>query len=370
MSNSADIIVIGGGMAGVSVAANLCKYAHVIVLETEKHIGYHSTSRSAAMFIRNYGSSVLRELNKHSYLCFSNLQQLLDQCLLSTRAELLIAGEEESEQFESYLKHSDGIEQLDREQALALCPALIKEKIHLAAIEREAADIDVDLLLQFYASQFKSSKGELHLNSQVDELTFQNQQWRVKTTSGIFSAPIIINAAGAWSDVIAEKANLTTLGMTPKRRSAALIKVEEYSNVDDWPLVVSASESWYAKPQSGLLIVSPADEEPVQPHDAWPEDMVLAEGLHRFQQYMNIAVNRIEHSWAGLRTFVEDNNPVVGFSDQAEGFFWLAGQGGYGIQTAPVLAQLSADLILNCQSDLSDDLIKALSPNRELDRSG
>ena len=363
---TADIIVIGAGMAGLSAAASLAQDAEVVVLEAEKQIGYHSTSRSAAMLIRNYGSEVLRQLNQHSYQLYQQLEQELDQSILSIRGELIVASEQEAEKLDAYLKLSSDVQALDVDQAIKLCPALRKDKIVKAAIEPEAADIDVDLLLQHYVRKLKSFAGEILLESNVNALQYDNQCWQVETSCGKISAPIVINASGAWADTIAEKAGVPRVGVMPLRRSAAIIKADGFENVDRWPVVVSVSENWYAKPQSGMLIVSPADEDLVEPHDAWPEDMVLAQGLHRFEQFMAIEVKRIESSWAGLRTFVKDRNPVVGFSEQAPGFFWLAGQGGYGIQTAPVLAQISCDLILNAEQQWPVELIGSLSPERDL----
>ena len=362
---SADIIVIGGGMAGISAASRSSEQADVIVLEAESQPGYHSTSRSAAMFILNYGNQVLRGLNRHSKRLYKELEQVLGGgSLLNPRGELIVAGENEIELFEQYLSITDELDIIDVDEAVELCPALRKDKIYKAAIERGASDIDVDALLQHYIRQLKTNNGRIENNCKVESLIHENNHWQVNTSNGLYSAPIVVNAAGAWADQVVSLAGLDPVGLTPKRRSAALIKVPEYQNIDRWPLVLSASESWYAKPQSGLLIVSPADEDPVEPHDAWPEDIVLAEGIDRFQQFMGIEVNHIEHSWAGLRTFAPDKNPVVGFSSQAEGFFWLVGQGGYGIQTAPVLAQLSADLILNRKPHISDELVQALSPDR------
>ncbi len=362
---SADVVVIGGGMAGISAASRLAEQAEVIVLEAESQPGYHSTSRSAAMFILNYGNQVLRGLNLHSKRLYDELEQALGKgSLLNPRGDLMIAGVNEVEQFERYLGNSTGLDIIDVEEAIELCPALRKNKVQKAAIERGAADIDVDTLLQHYIRQLKLNSGQIEYNCKVESLAHKSNHWQIGTSNGLFSAPIVVNAAGAWADQVAVLAGLDPVGLIPKRRSVALIKVSEYENIDHWPLILSASESWYAKPQSGLLIVSPADEDPVEPHDAWPEDLVLAEGIDRFQQFMDIEVNHIEHSWAGLRTFAPDKNPVIGFSSQAINFFWLAGQGGYGIQTAPVLAQLSADLILNRTPYISDELVQALSPNR------
>lgn len=363
---TADVIVIGAGMAGLSVAASVAEHSKVLVLETERHTGYHSTSRSAAMMIQNYGSDVLRRLNRRSYQLYKRLEIELEQTLLHTRGELIVAANEEAEKLEDYLQMSAGLVELDTRQAIQLCPALRREAVARVAHEPEAADIDVDLLLQYYIRRLKSFSGEIFLESKVTTLVNRHQCWQVDTASGRFSAPLIINAAGAWSDQVAASANLEPVGMMPLKRSAAVIKADGYDDVDRWPLVLGISENWYAKPQSGMLIVSPADEQAVEPHDAWPEDIVLAEGLHRLGQFMDISVRRIESSWAGLRTFARDRNPVVGFSEQSEGFFWLAGQGGYGIQTAPVLAKLACDMIMGEADQWPSDLVAALAPGRKM----
>jgi D-arginine dehydrogenase len=186
----------------------------------------------------------------------------------------------------------------------------------------------------------------------------------VETPAGAFEAPVIVNAAGAWADEVARLAGIRPLGLTPKRRSAAILPPPEGVDVTGWPLVASVSMAWYAKPDAGKFMVSPADEDPVEPHDAWPDDMVLAEGLHRFAQAMDYEITRVERSWAGLRTFAPDGDPVAGFDPEAEGFFWLAGQGGHGVQTSPALAALTADLILGRAPSLPGDVVAALSPGR------
>ena len=176
---------------------------------------------------------------------------------------------------------------------------------------------------------------------------------------------MVINAAGAWADEVASLANVAQVGLLPNRRSVAILPIPEEYDVDAWPLVGSLDETWYAKPHSGKLLVSPADEDPMSPMDAWPDDMVLAEGLDRFEQAMNYSITRVERSWAGLRSFVADRTPVAGFTPDAEGFFWLAGQGGYGIQTAPAMSQLAADLILGRAPAIPSDIVKKLSAGRE-----
>ena len=177
-------------------------------------------------------------------------------------------------------------------------------------------------------------------------------------------APTDINAAGGWADQMAALAQVAKVGLRPLRRSAALLPAPAEHDVSRWPLFASASERWYAKPEAGLLMVSPADEDPVEPHDVWADDMVLAEGLDRFEQAVTMPVTRVLKSWAGMRSFVVDRNPVVGFAPGSDGFFWLAGQGGYGIQAAPALARLAADLCLGRATSLPEATIAALAPGR------
>jgi D-arginine dehydrogenase len=191
-------------------------------------------------------------------------------------------------------------------------------------------------------------------------------QWQVDTPQGSHAAPILVNAAGAWADEVAVLAGLPRIGLQPCRRSAAIIPAPEGYATQHWPIFGSIAETWYAKPEAGKLMVSPADEDPVDPHDAWPDDMVLAEGLDRFEQAVTHQVRRVEHSWAGLRTFAPDRTPVAGFDPRADGFFWLAGQGGYGVQTAPALSRVAAALIIGCDLPIDATTRAALAPDRLL----
>ncbi|MGB8623017.1 MAG: FAD-binding oxidoreductase, partial [Paracoccaceae bacterium] len=284
--------------------------------------------------------------------------------LLSPRGELLIAGEAELDTLEAYSAGSTGLERLTGAEAAELAPILRPDAIAAAILERAAQDIDVDRMLQGYARMLRHSGGQIVTGAPVRSLTRQDGQWQAETPRGDFSAPVIINAAGAWADHIARLAGIAPMGLTPMRRSAALLPAPEGHDIRHWPLFGSVSEAWYAKPDAGKLMVSPADEDPVEAHDAWPEDMVLAEGLHRFEQAVTMPVTRVERSWAGLRTFAPDRTPVAGFASDPEGMFWLAGQGGYGVQTAPALAALTAALCLGRTPALPADIVAALSPDR------
>ncbi len=360
----ADIIVIGGGIAGISAAAELAAGADVTVLEGEAQLGYHSTGRSAAIFIRNYGNATLRALNALAEPVFMAPEGISDSSLLSPRGELLIANEAELPDLEAYIDGTTGTERLTGAEAAEIVPILRPELIAGAMIERDARDIDVDRMLQGYARLLKSRGGRVVTGATVTQITRADGLWQVSAGGQTHSAPILVNAAGAWADKIAELAGVARTGLQPMRRSAALIPAPEGQPCMEWPLFGTVAETWYCKPDAGKLMVSPADEDPVDPHDAWPDDMVLAEGLHRFEQAVTIPVTRVEHSWAGLRSFTPDRTPVVGYAGDADGFFWLAGQGGYGVQTAPALSRLCAALIAGHAPAVNAPTLAALSPAR------
>ncbi|WP_420413812.1 NAD(P)/FAD-dependent oxidoreductase [Roseibium sp.] len=364
MTIRSDFLIIGGGIAGAGAAARLAPDASVTLLEMEDAPGRHATGRSAAIFIRNYGNATLRALNATSEPVLDCPDGLSDQSLLSARGEMLVATEDELDAFYTYLEGAEGMEVLSADEAVGLFPLLRKEKIAAVAIERAAKDIDVDRLLQGFLRLAKQHGAKIETCAPAETIQRRDGLWCVTTPAETYEAPILINAAGAWADVVAERAGVTKVGLQPMRRSAAIVPPPDGLDVTSWPLVASAAETWYAKPDAGKFMVSPADEDPVEPHDAWADDMVLAEGLHRFEQMMNMEVARVEHSWAGLRSFVKDRTPAVGFASDADGFFWLAGQGGYGVQTAPALSQLVADLCLHRKSDLPLDVVQALDPSR------
>lgn len=362
MTRTADILVIGGGIAGISAAARMAADAKVIVLERESAIGYHSTGRSAAIFVANYGNATLRALNAASEPVLRN-PDMTDGSVLSPRGELLVAKEHELPAMEAHLAQCPDMERLTVAEALSLHPLLRPAPIAAAIFERDASDIDVDRLLQGFARLLRMSGGEIVTGAEVLSIT-RGPHWQVETAADRFEAPILVNAAGAWADIIAGLAGVTPVGLQPMRRSAALLPAPEGRDMRDWPMISDISETWYAKPDAGRLMVSPADEDPVEPQDAWPDDMVLAEGLDRYEQAVTVPVTRVERSWAGLRSFVPDRTPVAGFASDAQGFFWLAGQGGYGVQTAPALSQLAADLITKRAPALPPQIVANLSAER------
>ncbi|MEO1274778.1 MAG: FAD-binding oxidoreductase [Pseudomonadota bacterium] len=250
------------------------------------------------------------------------------------------------------------------ETACELVPTLRPETLAAAFIEEAAQDIDVDRVLQSFARTCRARGGKIVSGAEIVAARRENGLWQAETRTGErYAAPVLLNAAGAWGDQLAELAGVAPAGLQPCRRSAALIPVGGL-DIAAWPMLVAVDESWYAKPDAGRLLVSPADEDPVEPHDAWPDDLVLAEGLDRFATMVDIPIPRLEHTWAGLRSFVPDRSPVAGFDADAEGFFWLVGQGGYGVQTCPALSQLAADLVLSHTPALAAETVAALSPHR------
>lgn len=354
--------MIGGGIAGISAAAELARSAKVTVIEAEPQLGYHATGRSAAIFIRNYGNATLRALNAAAYPALAG--DLLGDSMLSPRGEVMLARDEDLPVLEDYLDGSTGIERLTAQQATELVPVLRTDQIAAAMLEQDAQGIDVDRLLQGYARLLRARGGVIETGSRVTAITRDGTGWRVEAGGQVFTAGIVVNAAGGWADQVAQMAGVRPVGLVPKRRSAVIMAVPAGIDPDAWPLFGSIAETWYAKPEAGRLMISPADEDPVEPGDIHADDMVLAEGLDRFSQMVDLPLVRPSHSWAGMRSFVADKTPVVGMDPDAPGFFWLAGQGGYGVQTSPALACLTAALCLGEPPALAADVVAALAPER------
>ncbi len=363
MSDQPDIIVIGGGIAGISAAAALATETRVTVIEAEDHLAYHSTGRSAAIFVLNYGNATLRGLNAAALPTLNGT--VTGESVLSPRGELLLAREDQLEVLDTALDGTSGVERLSADEALELIPVLRRDQIAGAIYEEDAQDIDVDRLLQMNAKRLRDRGGTVLTGARVSAMTATGQGWRVQAGVHDLTAPIVINAAGGWADHVATLAGVRTIGLQPMRRSAVIMPVpQEIKGHQNWPMMGSVSEDWYAKPQAPGLMISPADEDPVEAQDIWPDDMVLAEGLDRFSQMVNLPLVRPLHSWAGLRSFVADRTPVCGFAPDAPGFFWLAGQGGYGVQTSPAMAALTAALCLGTAPALKPELVEALDPAR------
>jgi D-arginine dehydrogenase len=349
-SHSYDILVVGGGIAGASAAAALADGgAKVVLVEMEPQPGYHTTGRSAATFVSSYGNAVIRSLNAASRPFFDMPPDgFCPHPLLSPRGALVVADADHVDELQASIDdpiNAGQLERLDTAGALKHSPALDPDVVALAAFEAAAADIDVDALLQGYLRQFRNAGGRVVTSAGVNGLLRQAGSWQVETTVGRFSAPVIVNAGGAWADDIAGLAGTAPIGLVPKRRTA--LTFDPGLDISAWPLTISADENWYFRPEGGDLLISPADETPSAPCDAQPDEMDIAVCIDRIERVTRMKVKSLISKRAGLRCFVYDKTPVVGFADDVEGFFWLAGQGGYGIQTAPALAALSAGLIFN-----------------------
>lgn len=348
-----DIIVIGGGIAGISAAARLSAHAHVTLIEAETALGYHASGRSAALFEENYGCASVVALNRAS--------AAYHQPYLSPRGFLLLGRAGEDAAFDTDLADLASVE-ITLDEAHKRVPVL-SDSITRAAFHSSAQDIDTDRMIQDFAKILRANGGQIITGKRVTEIE-AGRTWSVMCGNDRFSADKLVNAAGAWADDIAKLAGIQPLGITPCRRSIARIPAPGGHNVSGWPIFFGVGETWYAKPDAGKLLVSPADEDPVEPHDAWADDMVLAEGIDRYSQHVTEPVTRVETTWAGLRSFAPDRTLVLGPDAANPRFIWCAGQGGYGFQTAPAASQLVADLTLDHVSELDGGTIAALSAER------
>lgn len=354
-----DIIVIGGGIAGISAAARLSEHANVTVLEGEEALGYHASGRSAALFEQNYGKPSTIALNKAS----ATYHESANGGYLSPRGMLIIAEKADRAAYDADAK-AMGVDPISPQEALEMVPILDPAKVDFAGYHEEAYDIDTDRMLQDFAKQLRSNGGSIEFRTSVTGISRDGAGWHVTCGERSFDAPLIVNAAGAWADQIAQLAGIAPLGIIPHRRSMARIPAPGGHDVSRWPMFFGVNESWYAKPDAGALLVSPADEEPVEPHDAWADDLVLAEGLARYEHMMSEPVTRLIGSWAGLRSFAPDRNLVLGRDPATPDFIWCAAQGGYGFQTAPAASQLLADLVQGRTPQIAPDIMALLAPDR------
>jgi D-arginine dehydrogenase len=344
--------IIGAGIAGASVGYWLSQHESVLMLERESQPGYHTTGRSAAMFIETYGPPLARALTVGSRTFYETPPAgFTESPILTPRGVVTIATEAQRQLLDqAYTIARDlGVEvhRLSPAEARERVPVLRAERLVGATYEPDPTDIDVHALHQGFLRGMRHNGGELVTSAEVTALTSSNGRWRITTTAGEFETRTLINAAGAWCDVIAQLAGVPPVGLVPKRRSAfTFAPPEGVDNMSAWPVVVGADESFYFKPEAGMLLGSPANVDPMPPHDVRPEEIDIATGIARIEEATTMTIRRPARTWAGLRSFVPDGELVGGFDPAASGFFWVAGQGGYGIQTAAAMGQACSAILL------------------------
>jgi len=357
-----DFLVIGSGIAGASIACELAAHARVIVAEQESRPDYHTSGRSAAMYIESYGNAPVRALTAASRALFETPPAgFTDYPLLIPRGCLTLARADQVDALDvltEQLSASGGaFRELTCAEARAMVPPLRSDATARALYEPDSADIDVNALHQGFLRLGRARGAEYRLDAGVGALERAGESWRVSLKSGeTLEAGVVVNAGGAWADEVAALAGAERLGLTPKRRTVILFDPPPGADVEAWPTVLDVDEQYYFKPQSGLILASPCDATPSRPGDAAPEELDIAICVDRIQAAANLPVRRVAKAWAGLRTFAPDATQVFGYDPRVAGFFWFVGQGGYGMQTAPAAARLGAALALRkpIPADLAD----------------
>ena len=350
MAENADFIIIGAGIAAASVGYWLAPHGRVILLERESQPGYHSTGRSAALFMESYGTPQVRALTMASRAFLQAPPTgFCEHPLLSVRGALMVAapGQEAllAEHWQVLRAITPRAQLLDRAGACALVPVLRPERVLGAVFEPDAADMDVDALHQGYLRGLRHAGGAVLCNAEVTALKRSADLWQVHAGGVNYEAPVVLNAAGAWADMVAALASVAPIGLQPRRRSALTFPAPEGVVTANWPMAIGVGEDWYFKPDAGLLLGSSANADPVAPQDVQPEEMDIALAIYRIEEMTTLSIRRPTRAWAGLRSFVADGDLVGGFDTEVPGFFWVAAQGGYGIQTSAAMGEACAALV-------------------------
>lgn len=369
-----DFVIIGAGIAGASMGWELAGQRRVLLLERESQPGYHTTGRSAALYSATYGTPNIRALTRASRAFYdAPPPEFGGAPILTPRGVVYLAGPDQLDLLDAayaeILPLNPGVRRLTRDELLAELPCLRPEAVAAGMSEPGAADIDVHALHQGYLRGLRQRGGAIRCNAEVTGLQRLDDGWRVTLAGGeAITAGAVVNAAGAWADVVAALAGVPPIGLEPRRRTAFTFPVPAGMDASGWPAVIGIDESYYFKPDAGQLLGSPANADPVAPHDVVPEELDVALGIHRIEQVTSFQIRRPSHSWAGLRSFVADGDLVIGWDNHVPRFFWLAAQGGYGIQSAAGAALLARQLALD--EPLSASLVEegvtrdALSPAR------
>lgn len=342
-----NVLIVGGGIAGASLGAEIAASRSVLLVEAESHCGFHSTGRSAAFWLESYGGPVVAQLSAASRAFLDRPPpELSDHGFLRTRGDLHLTRDELPE-----LPSAVETRVVERAELERLVPG-IRPEWRRALFEPGCADIDVAGLHSAYLRQLRRRGGEVRTDSPLVSAQRASHGWRATLRDGSeIDAGVIVNAAGAWADAVATACGVQPLHIRPKRRTMVQLRVGR-SGLRDLPLVDDSAGSFYFKGEGDRTIwLSPHDEIDSDPCDAAPEEIDVATAIERFESVVDWPIEAVERKWAGLRSFAPDRIPVYGFDPDAPGFFWCAGQGGFGIQTAPAAAKLAAGLLLDCQPD-------------------
>lgn len=351
-----DVVIVGAGIAGASLAYRLTAESpspmRVLLLEREAQPGYHATGRSAAMFMETYGTPQIQALTRASRAFYEQPPEgFTEHPLLHERGCLYIANEEQRgtlmETYDGAQALAGNVQLLDAAEALSRVPCIRPEAVAGGAMfEPDARDLDVHALHQGFLAGARRQGVVLRCNAELESGEKSGETWTLRLKDGThLQARIVVNAAGAWADDVAQRCGVAPVGLQPCRRSAFTFPAPEGVDCSAWPAVVGIDESFYFKPDAGQLLGSPANADPVAAHDVVAEELDVATGIYHIETATTLTIRRPSHVWAGLRSFVPDGDMVVGFDDAQRGFFWLAAQGGYGIQSAAGVSALAAALV-------------------------
>ena len=350
-----DVVVVGAGMAGASVGWQLAQAGQrVLLLERESQPGYHTTGRSAALFEEHYGPEQVQALTRASRAFYEHPPAgFVDTPILHPRGVMYVGTAAHKSLIDAAyteaVEHSPDAQRLDGDALRAIVPVL-NASIVDGFVDDGARDIDVNALHQGFLRGLRHAHGELWCNAEVTALTHDGntRRWTIALADGrSVQTAIVVNAAGAWADGIGELAGARAIGLVPARRSAFTFAVPEGMDATHWPAVISADESFYFKPDAGQLLGSPANADATYPHDVQPEEEDIATGIWNIEQATTLQIRRPSHTWAGLRSFVADGEMVIGWDDSVPNLFWVAAQGGYGIQSAAAYSLLARNLLLD-----------------------
>jgi D-arginine dehydrogenase len=369
-----DFIVIGAGIAGASAAYELQAHGNTLLLEREPLPGHHTTGRSAAFLVESYGNEVVKRLTRHSRAFFENPPEgFCEHPLVDPRPVLWVARPDQSErlldEMTAAVEQGAKLQRVSPTEAGELCPVLREGYAATGVVEPDARHIDVAAVLEAFVRGFRERGGQFDTRAEVREVhRGANSEWRVQTGSERYSGRVVVDAAGAWAEQVGDLAGARPIGLRPLRRTAITFDPPPDARIDEWPCLIDADEDFYLKPDGAQLLASPCDETPFPPSDVTADDLEVALAADRVMKATTLELRHIRRRWAGLRSFVADRAPVIGSAPELEGFYWLAGQGGFGIMTSPAAARALASLVVDAclPQDLTESGLRAemLAPNR------